>query len=69
MLKSLLKQTTFCLLLAASSSVAFAQPEGSEIVHDAEYYILEAQNGERWDGEDAAIDAKLASHVAVDLDV
>ena len=32
----------------------------SQIVHDAEYYILEAQNGERWAAEDKALDEKLA---------
>jgi len=31
------------------------------IVHDAEYYILEAQNGEKWAAEDKEIDKKLAS--------
>ena len=30
------------------------------IVHDAEYYILEAQNGEKWANDDKAIDKKLA---------
>ena len=41
---------------------AFAQttsdPEG--IVHDAEYYVLRAQNGESWAAEDAELQAKLA---------
>ena len=37
-----------------------AGAQGSEIVHDAEYYILEAQNGERWAAEDAALDKRLA---------
>ena len=32
----------------------------SEIVHDAEYYILEAQNGKVWDVEDGELDKKLA---------
>jgi arylsulfatase len=32
----------------------------AEIVHDAEYYILEAQNGEQWSKQDEAIDRKLA---------
>jgi arylsulfatase len=32
----------------------------SQIVHDAEYYILEAQNGERWADDDKSIDKKLA---------
>jgi len=31
-----------------------------DIVHDAEYYILEAQNGERWATEDKALDQKLS---------
>jgi arylsulfatase A-like enzyme len=31
----------------------------AEIVRDAEYYVLEAQHGERWAAEDKAIDAKL----------
>lgn len=30
------------------------------IVHDAEHYILVAQNGERWAAEDEEIDARLA---------
>ena len=33
---------------------------GEQIVHDAEHYILEAQNGERWDAEDEALDTRLA---------
>jgi arylsulfatase len=32
----------------------------SKIVQDAEYYILEAQNGEKWAKEDKTIDQKLA---------
>ena len=30
-----------------------------KIVHDAEYYILEAQNGEKWATEDREIDKRL----------
>ena len=33
--------------------------QAAEIVHDAEYYILEAQNGDRWAAEDTALDRKL----------
>ncbi len=54
-------RVTFCMLLAMSSSVAVAQSAGSGIVHDAEFYILEAQNGERWAAEDTAIEEKLAA--------
>ncbi len=32
----------------------------ADIIHDAEYYILETQNGERWAAEDAELDQKLA---------
>ena len=32
-----------------------------DIVHDAEYYVLEAQNGEKWSAEDKTIDQKLAA--------
>jgi arylsulfatase len=35
-------------------------PVCADIVHDAEYYILEAQNGERWKAEDGELDKKLA---------
>ena len=30
-------------------------------MHDAEYYVLKAQNGERWAAEDAELDKKLAA--------
>ena len=32
--------------------------QAAGIVHDAEYYILEAQNGERWAAEDGKRTAK-----------
>jgi len=31
-----------------------------DIVHDAEYYILDAQNGEKWTAEDTTLDQRLA---------
>lgn len=34
--------------------------QGRPIVHDAEYYILAAQNGERWAAEDREVNARLA---------
>ena len=33
-----------------------------KIVHDTEYYILEAQNAEKWAADDKAVDAKLAEN-------
>jgi len=43
--------------IALLASTALAQ---DQIVHDAEYYVLEAQNGERWAAEDKDLDARLA---------
>ena len=47
------------LLLAALcwSAVGVAQ----DIVHDAEYYVLKAQHGDKWAAEDKEIDKKLAA--------
>ena len=44
-------------LLAPAVARAQSAPQ---IVHDAEYYILEAQNRQVWAAEDAALDARLA---------
>ena len=42
--------------------VAVAEDEAAPgIVHDAEYYILEAQNGTRWAAEDKGLDARMAA--------
>lgn len=46
--------------LALSCLWFTAGPAASEIVHDAEYYILEAQNGKVWAVEDGELDKKLA---------
>ncbi|MEM7024824.1 MAG: sulfatase-like hydrolase/transferase, partial [Pseudomonadota bacterium] len=58
------RRTTFATALiigaAASFASASAQEPGDQIVHDAEYYILAAQNGERWAAEDQELDARLA---------
>ena len=35
-----------------------------EIVQDAEYYVLEAQNGQRWEAEDKELEARLAREEA-----
>ena len=42
------------------TGVATVKAANKEIIHDAEYYILEAQNGERWAADDKAVDKKLA---------
>ena len=40
-------------------SAASASRAEDAIVHDAEYYVLEAQNGEKWAAEDIALQAKI----------
>ena len=46
-------------LLVVNQS-AHAQTDKPKIIHDAEYYILDAQHGEKWAVEDKELDAKLA---------
>lgn len=46
---------------ALATLACMANSEGAAIVHDAEYYILEAQNGKVWAVEDGELDTKLAS--------
>jgi arylsulfatase len=57
------RATTFFLAILATMSLVLGPrlvDAKSKIVHDAEYYILEAQNGEKWSAEDKDIDKKLA---------
>ena len=56
-----LTATAAVLLLGAAGplSAQTAEP-ADQIVHDAEFYVLEAQNGERWAAEDADLEARLA---------
>ena len=51
--------TAVSLTIICGSSDVSAAKENA-IVHDAEYYILKSQNGERWANEDSALDKKLA---------
>ena len=55
---------TYCTLLLIccvwSTSACAKDDKGSEIIHDAEYYVLEAQHGEKWAAEDKDLDKKLA---------
>ena len=60
-----MRYATSCILLVVSISlVAVTGAMGArgkpQIIHDAEYYVLEAQNGEKWTAEDTEIDKKLA---------
>ena len=46
---------SIALIIWSGSGVA------KDIVHDAEYYVLEAQNGERWSAQDDVLDERLAA--------
>jgi arylsulfatase len=46
--------------LLAINQTAIAQAEKSKIIHDAEYYILEAQHEDVWAAQDKELDQKLA---------
>ena len=46
-------------MLIVGAGSAWAQTN-TKIVHDAEYYIMEAQNGDVWAVEDGELDQKLA---------
>ena len=47
-------------LLAIACANAFPVQAKDQVIHDAEYYIIEAQNGKAWAVEDGKFDTKLA---------
>ena len=52
-------------IMAISLSLSFTitacnAKENNKIIHDAEFYVLEAQNGKKWATDDKALDNKLA---------
>ena len=54
------KRILFALITSFIGGIFTTSASADDIVHDAEYYILEAQNGERWAADDKAVAAKLA---------
>jgi len=49
------------ILFIAFAFLAFSNVTAqNQIIHDAEYYIIEAQNGKKWAVEDGELDKKLA---------
>ena len=51
---------TLCLALAALTMLAgTGVAAAKEIIHDAEYYVLEAQYGDQWNQQDAELAARL----------
>lgn len=55
-----MKGKIFGTFLVSSLLVMSSMAYGGDIIHDAEYEILEAQNSERWRAEDNVLDKKLA---------
>jgi arylsulfatase len=55
-----MKNLMTCAAVLAALALITPSALTADIVHDAEYYILEAQNGERWAADDKTVDAKLA---------
>jgi len=49
------------ILAAMALTVACSQGLADDIVHDAEYYISLAQNGEKWAADDKIVDEKIAA--------
>jgi arylsulfatase A-like enzyme len=62
-LEGMMKPTGYLGMgLKLAALAGFAAPlAAAEIVHDSEYYILEAQNGEKWAADDKTVDEKLAA--------
>ncbi len=56
-LSAFLQGAVAATLLAVTGPV---QAQDKAIVHDAEFFVLKAQNGERWAAEDKTLDEKLA---------
>jgi len=56
---------SFYLASMASTLLALTIFSGNTlangIVHDAEFYVLKSQNGEKWAAEDKTLDKKLAA--------
>ena len=47
-------------LLALTMGLQLAQASAADIVHDAEFYILQKQNAQKWAQEDKALNQRLA---------
>ena len=55
-----MKRVITFITVATIGLMASVNAYAKDIVHDTEYYILEAQNGEKWAKDDEAVDRKLA---------
>ena len=48
------------LALVGASMLSLGSLAAKPLIHDAEFYVSQKQNGEKWAAEDKALDAKLA---------
>ena len=55
-----MKRSKYQLLIMVFMLVFGSLVAQSQIIHDAEYYIIEAQNGKKWAVEDGDLDKKLS---------
>ncbi len=58
MLSRIVLSTFFALFVGAFFSTSAS---AADIVHDAEFYVLQAQHGDRWAAEDKVLDEKIAA--------
>ena len=58
------KLLLFILVLVVTAPVWTGSAIGKNILHDAEHYILEKQNAEKWQAEDVILDKRLAEFKA-----
>jgi len=56
-----MKIKTVLLIITIALLAGLESAPASEIIHDAEHYILEAQNGEQWASDDIVINQKLSA--------
>jgi arylsulfatase A-like enzyme len=54
-----MKILRFIVIVMVSMVVPWAAAQAAEIIHDAEYYVLECQHSEKWAAQDEEIQAKL----------
>lgn len=55
-----MRTQSFAVLLALALYSAMSVAAARDVVHDAEYYVLKAQNGKKWAAEDKVLKQKLA---------
>ena len=55
-----MRRLHFVLTAVPALCFTFSTADAQDIVHDAEFYVLQAQNGERWAAEDVDLQAKLS---------